>query len=202
MTITLYTAGTPNGRKVSIMLEETGIDYRVHRIDMAANEQKTPAYLAKNPNGKIPMIEDEETGQRVIESGAILFYLAQKTGKFWPEAEPTRSEMFSWTMFQVAHVGPMMGQLFHFRMLDEKVPYAETRFADEVTRVLGVLDTRLGQSSYLGGADYGIPDIMTFPWIDAAPRLGIDLAQTPNLQRWHADVGARPAVQRGMAVPT
>ncbi len=198
--IRLYTWGTPNGQKASIMLEEVGLPYEVVAVDITKGGTQTPEYLAKNPNGKIPMIEDPDTGGLLVESGAILLHLAARSGKLLPTAS---DQTWEWMFFQAAHVGPMLGQLGYFKLFAaERVPAAIERFEKECARVLRVLDTRLAGSAHLGGEAYGIADIMTWPWIASArKRLGFDLADTPNLARWFAAVGARPAVQRGMAVP-
>jgi GST-like protein len=198
--IDLYTWGTPNGQKASIMLEEVDLPYTVHAVNIGKNETWTPEYLAMNANGKIPVIVDRDAGRTVVESGAILLYLAERSGKLRPEPG---DETLSWLFFQAAHVGPMLGQLGWFKLAaPEKLPLAIDRFERESLRVLGVLDTRLGASAYLGGASYGIADIMTWPWIRSAQvRLQLDLGGFTHLMRWFADVAARPAVQRGLAIP-
>ncbi len=198
--IRLYTWGTPNGQKVSIMLEEVGLPYEVVAVDISKGGTQTPEYLAKNPNGKIPMIEDPQTGAMLVESGAILLHLAARSGRLLPVAGDQTME---WMFFQAAHVGPMLGQLAYFTLFaPERVPAAIERFEREAGRVLRVLDTRLAASAHLAGPAYGVADIMTWPWIGTAQkRLGLDLAAMPHLARWSAEIGARPAVQRGMAVP-
>jgi GST-like protein len=198
--IDLYTWGTPNGHKVSIMLEEVGLPYTVHAVNISRNESWTPEYLAMNPNGKIPVIVDPDAGRTVVESGAILLYLAERSGKLRPGPA---DETMTWLFFQAAHVGPMLGQLGFFKVFSkDKIPAAIERFEKESARVLGVLNTRLEHSEHLGGAEYGLADIMTFPWVRAARiRLGIDLAGLPHLARWADAIDARPAVQRGLAVP-
>ncbi len=199
--IRLHTFGTPNGQKASIMLEEVGLPYEVHSVDITKGGTQTPEYLAMNPNGKIPVIEDPDAGRIVRESGNILLYLAERSGKLVPVAD---DQTLEWMFFQAAHVGPMQGQLGYFKVFAaEKVPLAIERFEREVARVYGVLDTRLGASAHLGGEAFGLADIMTWPWISSGQkRLGIDLAPLPHLARWFASVGDRPAVQRGVAVPT
>ena len=199
--IRLYTWGTPNGQKASIMLEEVGLPYEVVAVDITKGGTQTPEYLAKNPNGKIPMIEDPQTGGVLVESGAILLHLAARSGKLLPGA--SGDQTWEWMFFQAAHVGPMLGQLGYFKVFaSEKLPAAIERFEREVARVLRVLDTRLGASAHLGGAAYGLADIMTWPWVASGQkRLGVDLAAMTNLARWFSEVGARPAVQRGMMVP-
>ena len=198
--IRLHTWGTPNGQKASIMLEEVGLPYLVQPVDIGHGGTQTPEYLAMNPNGKIPVIEDPDAGRVVVESGAILLYLAERAGKLQP---PPGSQDLTWMFFQAAHVGPMLGQLGYFKMsASEKQPAAIARFEAETDRILGVLDTRLAQSEHLGGAQYGLADIMTWPWINSAMRrLDKSLDARPHLARWLAAVGARPAVQAGMKVP-
>lgn len=198
--IKLYTWATPNGQKASIMLEEVGLPYEVIAVDISKGGTQTPDYLAMNPNGKIPMIDDVDAGRVVRESGTILLYLATRAGKLVPSADDATLE---WMFFQAAHVGPMQGQLGYFRMFaKEKIPAAIERFETEVARVWRVLDTRLGASAHLGGEAFGLADIMTWPWISSGQRrLGLDIAAMPHLARWFASVGERPAVQRGMAVP-
>ncbi len=196
--IRLYTWGTPNGQKASIMLEEVGLPYEVHAVDISKGGTQTPEYLAMNPNGKIPVIVDEE--RTIVESGAILLHLAERSGKMLPQPGDRTLE---WMFFQAAHVGPMLGQLGFFKIFaKEKLPMAIERYENESARVLKVLDTRLAESTHLGGADYGLADVMTWSWVNAAnKRLGFDLAPMPNLARWHATIAERGAVQRGMAVP-
>lgn len=199
--IDLYTSATPNGRKVSIMLEEAALPYRVHRLDLGAGDQRRPGFLKLNPNGKIPVVHDPDTGITLAESGAILVYLAEKTGTFLPESPAARYETLQWLMFQMASVGPMLGQLWWFRRsAPEEVPLAIARYEAEAHRIFGVLDGRLANHPGIAG-DYGIADIATWPWIESGRGLGLDLAPYPNLARWHAEIGARPAVKRGMAVP-
>ena len=198
--ILLYTWGTPNGQKASIMLEEVGLPYVVQAVDIGHGGTRTPEYLAMDPNGKIPLIEDRDAGRVVSESGAILLYLAERAGRLQPLPG---SQDLTWMFFQAAHVGPMLGQLGYFKVFaSEKVPAAIDRFETESERILDVLDTRLAQSEHLGGAQYGLADIMTWPWINSAmQRLGKSLDARPHLARWVAAVGARPAVQAGMKVP-
>jgi GSH-dependent disulfide-bond oxidoreductase len=202
--IQLYTWGTPNGKKVSIMLEEVGLPYEVHPINLAKGEQMTPEYLAINPNNKIPAIIDSDGpgGQplKLFESGAILMYLAEKTGKLWPKDMRTRYEVIQWLMFQMGGVGPMFGQANYFFRLAEKVPYAIERFHKEALRLYGVLDKELGQREYLAG-EYSIADIATYPWVGRHEIHQVKLEQFPNVKRWFDAISTRPAVQRGMAVP-
>ena len=196
--IDLYTWATPNGRKASVMLEEVGLPYAVHPINIGKDESRTEAFLAMNPNGKIPVVVDHDSGRTVCESGAILLYLADKSGRLLPDGQT-----LEWMFFQSAHVGPMLGQLGYFKVFaKEKVPAAIDRFQTECDRVLGVLDTRLGRAAHLGGTAFGLADIMTYPWVASArERLGFDFSKLPNLARWTEAVAARPAVAKGMAVP-
>ena len=203
--IELYTWTTPNGRKVSIMLEECGLPYNVHRINIGTNrEQFAPEYLKINPNGKIPSIVDPEgPGGKPIalmESGAILVYLADKTGKFFPQKY--KYEVLQWLMFQMGGVGPMFGQAHHFmRAKKDEVPYGSERYGNEAMRLYGVMDVRLGASAYLSGPEYTIADIATYPWVARHEWHRVDLAAFPNVKRWYDALGARPAVIKGMAIP-
>lgn len=204
--ITLYTWGTPNGRKVSIALEEMALPYAVKPVDITRNEQFDPAFLALNPNNKIPVIVDDEGPEgkpiTVVESGAILIYLAGKSGKLLPADLRSRLETIQWLMFQMGGVGPMLGQAHHFlRFAPEVIPYAIDRYSKEATRIYGVLNTRLDKSEWLGGASYSIADIATYPWIARHDWQGIDLKRFPALKRWYETIGSRPAVQRGMEIP-
>lgn len=199
--IDLYTAATPNGKKVSIMLEETGLPYNVRALDLSALEQKEPWFLAINPNGRIPAIVDRERNVAVFESGAILLYLAEKTGRFLPSDPAGRAECVQWLMFQMSGLGPMQGQLHVFlKYAPEKIPYAIKRYAGETRRLYGVLDSRLSVSDYLG-REYSIADMATWPWIDAHEWAEISLGDFPALRAWHERVGSRPAVVRGKNVP-
>jgi len=202
--IDLYTWTTPNGRKASIMLEEVGLPYRVHAIDISKGDQFKPEFVAINPNSKIPaIVDDEGPGGRlaVFESGAILIYLAEKTGKLIGSSPRARIEAIEWLMFQMGGVGPMFGQTHHFRRFaPEPIPYAVERYTKETQRLYGVLDQRLGQAEYLAG-DYSIADIATYPWTARHEWQGVTLADYPNVKRWFDAIAARPAVQRGMAVP-
>ena len=204
--IDLYTWGTPNGRKVSIMLEECELPYRVHPINIGKNDQFTPEFVAINPNSKIPAIVDPEgpdgKPMPLFESGAILVYLAGKTGKFLPRSVRGKYEALQWLMFQMGGVGPMIGQAHHFlRAAPEKVPYGMERYSKETRRLYGVLDKRLATESWLAAGEYGIADIATFPWIARHEWHQVDLAEFPNVKRWYDTIAARPAVARGMAVP-
>jgi len=203
--IDLYTWGTPNGRKVSIMLEECGLPYRAHAVNIGKDEQFTPEFLALNPNGKIPAISDDDGpgGQpfSLFESGAILVYLAGKTGRFLPEDLARRYEALQWLMFQMGGVGPMLGQAHHFlRAAKEPVPYAAERYKKEARRLYGVLDRHLSQHAYLAD-EYSIADMATYPWIARHEWHQVDLADFPAVAAWFADIGKRPAVIAGMKVP-
>ena len=205
MTIALYTWGTPNGRKISILLEELALPYAVHTIDIARDEQFDPDFLKISPNNKIPAVVDPEgpDGQPIglFESGAILIYFAEKTGKLLSTDPRVRLETLQWLMWQMGGWGPMLGQAHHFRRFaPEKIPYAIDRYTDETRRLYGVLDKRLSEGAYMAG-DYSIADIATFPWAARHEWQGIDLADFPHLKRWYDAVAARPAVARGMAVP-
>jgi GST-like protein len=204
--IELYTWGTPNGRKVSIALEECGLAYNVHRINIGAGEQFAPDYLAINPNGKIPSIVDSDgpDGKPIamMESGAILIYLSAKTGKFLPKTDRGKYEVLQWLMFQMGHVGPMFGQVHHFvRYAKDPSTYATERYIKEKDRLYSVLDKRLGEAEYLAG-EYSIADIATYPWVARYEWHKTDLNTYPNVKRWFDAIGARPAVKRGMAVPS
>jgi len=199
--IDLYTFTTPNGRKASIMLEEVGLNYNVHKIDITKGEQFTPEFVAINPNSKIPAIIDREEGTTIFESGAILLYLAEKTNRFLPSDRKSKYQVIEWLMFQMASVGPMFGQHNHFNLFaPEKIPYAIERYEKETLRLYGVLDKQLSQGEYICG-DYSIADIATFPWVAAYEFMGLTLDNHPNLKRWVETVRQRPAVQKGMAVP-
>ncbi len=204
--IDLYTWATPNGRKISIMLEEIALPYRVHPVNIGAGEQFAPAYLAINPNGKIPAIVDYEGpgGQplSLMESGAILLYLADKSGRLLASAGAARYDALQWLMFQMGGVGPMFGQVHHFvRFAKEKIPYAVDRYVTEQKRLYAVLDAHLAQAEYLAG-EYSIADIATYPWVARHEWHPLDLAADyPQVKRWFDAISARPAVRRGMAIP-
>ncbi len=202
--IELYTWPTPNGRKVQIMLEEVGLAYRAHPIDIGRGDQFDPAFLKISPNNKIPAIVDGQgPGGKpfaLFESGAILMYLAEKTGKLMPNETGARYRVIEWLMFQMGHVGPMLGQAHHFRQYaPEKIPYAVDRYTSEAGRLYRVIDKRLGDHEFLADK-YSIADIATFPWLQSHERQGQDLDDYPNLARWFEAIEARPAVQRGLAV--
>jgi GST-like protein len=200
--IDLYTWTTPNGRKVSIALEEMSFDYTVHAIDLKAGAQKTPEFLKINPNGRIPAIVDRgDNDFAVFESGAILIYLVEKCGRFMPSTPAGRSTILQWLMWQVGGVGPMHGQAnVFFRYFPEKIPAVIARYQTETRRLYEVMDTKLGQVEYLAG-DYSIADMACWPWVAQADWGGVNIADLTNLARWFAAIGARPAVQRGAAVP-
>jgi GSH-dependent disulfide-bond oxidoreductase len=208
--IRLYTWTTPNGRKVPIMLEELGLAYEIHAVNIGRGEQFAPEYLAISPNNKIPAIVDDDAPDgplAVFESGAILTYLAEKTGRFLAPSGPARYKALEWLHWQVGGLAPMLGQLGFFAVRSkEKYPFAIRRFTDEADRLLGVLDRRLSAATYLAGDDYTIADIAAYPWTMAATTfLGEVLAESlktkPEVSRWLKKVGERPAVQRGMALP-
>lgn len=198
----LHTWQTPNGHKASIMLEEIGLPYTVHPVDIEHGAQRSPDFLALNPNNKIPVLVDPDRNRTLRESGAILHYLAERSGRLLPANEVARQETLEWTLFQAAHVGPTLGQYWNFAIFaEEKLPAVIGRFEREARRILGVLDGRLSAHDHLAG-DYGIADIMTWPWIEAAVvKLGFELGGWRNLARWHGAIAARPAVQRGLRVP-
>ena len=197
--IELYTAATPNGHKISIALEELGLPYQVHALSFDKKEQKAPEFLRVNPNGRIPAIVDD--GFAVFESGAILIYLAEKTGRLMPSDTKGRSLVLQWLMFQMGGVGPMQGQAnVFFRYFPEKLQGAIDRYQHETRRLYEVLDSRLGEAEYLAG-DYSIADIATYPWVRVHDWAGVPVEGLEHLQRWLAVVGERPAVQRGLLVP-
>ena len=200
--IDLYTAATPNGHKVSIALEELGLPYTLRVLDLAKGEQKTPAFLAINPNGRIPAIIDHEAGGfAVFESGAILIYLAEKTGRLMPSDVQGRSRVIQWLMFQMGGGGPMMGQAnVFFRYFPEKIQPAIDRYQGESKRLLTVLDGHLKDHEYLAG-DYSIADIANWAWVRTHRWSGVDVSDLPHLQRWLDAIRQRPAVQRGIEAP-
>ena len=205
MTIELYTWSTPNGRKVSIALEEMELPYNVHPIDITKGAQFEPSFLEISPNNKIPAIVDPEGPAGapfpLFESGAILIYLAEKTGRFMPTEPSARLRCLEWLMWQMGNYGPMLGQAHHFRRFaPEKIPYAIERYSKEAARLYGVLDKRLGEEQFLAGG-YSIADMATYPWAARHPWQGIALEDYPNVKRWYDALSARPGVERGMAVP-
>jgi len=197
--IDLYTWSTPNGRKISIALEEMGLPYIVHAIDISKGEQREPLFLAISPNGKIPAIVDQDTGLRMMESGAILLYLAQKTGKLMPSGDKYWEAM-EWLMWQMGGLGPMLGQVHHFVRYNKGVSeYSEERYTKEMNRLYGVLDERLAGRDYIVD-QYSIVDCACFPWIARWNWQEQDLNKFPNVKRWFLEIAARPAVQRGYIV--
>ena len=206
MTIALYTWKTPNGRKVSIMLEELGLPYEVHPINIGQGEQHAPDFLAISPNNKIPAIVDPEgpAGAPIalFETGAILIYLAEKTGRLLPQDARGRSVTLQWLMWQMGGFGPMLGQAHHFmRFNPGKAPYAEERYGNETRRLYNVLDRRLGEAAFLAGETYTIADVATFPWAARHEWHRVALEDFPNVKRWYDELAARPAVEIGMGVP-
>ena len=203
--IDVYSWATPNGHKVHVMLEECGLPYTVHAVDIGAGDQFKREFLAISPNNKIPAIVDSDGPEgkpiSLFESGAILLYLAGKTGKFMPSSVSGKYEMLQWLMFQMGGVGPMLGQAHHFRLYaPEKIPYAIDRYTNEAKRLYGVMDKRLGSSRFLAGDDYTIADIATWPWTRSHANQGVDLEDYPNVKRWFDTIGARAAAQRGVQV--
>jgi len=204
--IDLYSWPTPNGHKIHIMLEECGLPYRVQAVDIGAGEQFAPDFLAISPNNKIPAIVDRDGPQgkpiALFESGAILLYLAGKTGQFLPQDVPGKYQALQWLMFQVAGVGPMLGQAHHFRIYaPEEVPYAIARYTNEARRLYGVMDRQIARTgAYIAGNEYTIADIAIFPWLRSWENQGIDWAEFPALKDWFNRIGKRPAVQRGVQV--
>ena len=200
-TIDLYTWATPNGRKVSIMLEELGLDYNVIPIDITKGEQHDLDFVSFSPNNKIPAIIDHETGLKMMESGAILMYLAKKTGLFTSQTDGQYWEEMQWLMFQMGHVGPMLGQTHHFVKFNPgKSPYAEERYKNENIRLYKVLNKRLKEREFIC-EDYSIVDIATWPWISRYEFQQMDLNDYPSLKAWYMRIASRPAVKRGYAVP-
>lgn len=199
--IDLYIWTTPNGRKASIMLEETGLPYTTHAIDITADDQFHPDFLKISPNNKIPAIVDQDTGMSLMESGAILMYLADKTGKFLPKEGEARWRVVEWLMWQMGGAGPMLGQAHHFLKFNPgKSEYAERRYRDEADRLYGVMEERLSANEYLAG-EYSIADIATWPWVSRFEWQQIDLNEFPNVKRWYLAIAERSAVQRGYHVP-
>lgn len=204
--IDLYYWPTPNGHKITLFLEEAGLEYTVHPVDIGAGDQFKPDFLAFSPNNKMPAIIDHDPvggGEpiSVFESGAILLYLAEKTGRFLPAEPRARIEALEWLFWQMAGLGPMTGQYGHFHVYaPEPIAYARERYATEAARLLGVLDRRLQGRDFLAGADYSIADMAAFPWIDPYDKAPMDLSELGNLRRWRDAIAARPATARAMAV--
>jgi GST-like protein len=204
--IDLYTWTTPNGRKVSVMLEECGLEYSVHAIDIGKGEQFKPEFITICPNSKIPAIVDRDSGLSMFESGAILVHLAEKTGKLLPSKDPARGKVLEWLFWQMANVGPMFGQVNHFvNTAPEKIPYAINRYLTESARLIKVLDDQLARTEYVAG-DYSIADIANYPWVSVgfnvikAAKADV-VGEGANVARWLAAIGARPAVKKGMEIP-
>ena len=200
--IDLYTAATPNGWKASVALEEMGLEYTDHAVNLMKGEQKTPEFLAMNPNGRIPVIVDREAdGHIVFESGAIMIYLAEKSGMFLPTDAKRKSQVLQWVMFQMGGIGPMMGQanVFH-RYLEEKIPVAIARYQNEVRRLFTVLDGRLENREYLVD-DYSIADMANWCWVRTYEWSGVSIEGLDNLIRWKNSIEARPAARRGVEIP-
>jgi len=205
--IDVYTDATPNGHKVHIMLEECGLPYRIHHVDIGRGDQFKPEFLAISPNNKIPAIVDADgpDGKPIslFESGAILVYLAGKTGRFLGEDDRQRFATLQWLMFQMGGVGPMLGQAHHFRIYaPEKIEYAINRYTNEAKRLYGVIDRQLSSHPYIAGDIYTIADMAIFPWTRAWERQGVDLADFPHVKRWFGEISERPAVVRGLAALT
>ena len=199
--IDLYTWSTPNGRKVSIMLEEVEFPYTVHPVNIGKDEQFDPAFLRISPNNEIPAIVDRDNGMALFESGAILMYLAEKTGKLWPKEGEAHWRTVEWLMWQMGGVGPMLGQVHHFVKYNKgKAPYAEERYLKEAHRLYAVLDRRLAGREFVAGG-YSIADIAIWPWVSRYEWQTVDLDQYPNVKRWYVTIGRRPAVQKGYKVP-
>jgi len=203
--IDLYTWPTPNGHKIHIMLEETGLPYKVHPIDIGAGDQFEPEFLRISPNNKMPtMVDPDGPGGKpfaLAESGAMLFYLASKSGQFLPRDLAERWTTMQWVMFQMGHVGPMLGQAHHFLIYaPQKIPYAIERYSKEANRIYGVIDRRLRESKYLACDEYTIADIATFPWLRSSKNQGVEIEEYPHVKRWFDGIAARPAVVRGVAV--
>ena len=199
--IELYTAATPNGWKATITLEELGMPYKLHAIDLSAGEQHTPAFLALNPNGRIPVIVDSETGITLFESGALMLYLAEKGGALMPKSEAGRWTAMQWLMFQMGGIGPMQGQAVTFeRYFSEDVPAARKRYKNETRRLYEVLNTRLAEEEYLAG-EYSIADIANWAWVKTHRWARIPVEGLAHLQRWIDAIAARPAVIRGIEIP-
>jgi GST-like protein len=203
--IDLYTWPTPNGHKIHIMLEETGLPYRVHAVDIGAGDQFKPEFLAISPNNKIPAMVDSDgpDGKPIslFESGAMLVYLASKTGRFLPGKLRDKWATLQWLMFQMGHIGPMLGQAHHFLIYaPEKIPYAVNRYTKEANRLYAVLNTRLGASKQVACNEYTIADMAIFPWLRSYKNQGVEMDEYPNVKRWFDAIDARPAVQRALQV--
>ncbi len=204
MSLTLYTAATPNGYKVSVALEEMALAYEVVRVDLTKGEQKRPEFLAICPNGRVPALVDSDidpAGFPIMESGAILIHLAEKTGQLMPADAMGRSRVIQWLMFQMGGVGPMLGQAHHFRIYaPEKIDYAIERYTNEAQRLYRVIDTQLAHSRYIAGDHYTIADMAIFPWLRSWKNQGVELSEFTHLKGWFDEIAARPAVQRAVEV--
>jgi GST-like protein len=201
--IDLYTWGTPNGRKVSILLEELGLAYTVYPINITEDDQFSEAFLKISPNNKIPAIVDQDTDIQLMESGAILLYLAEKTGKLLSKDHKERLETIEWLMWQMGGFGPILGQVHHFTKFNPgKAPYAQDRYFAEAERLYSVLDKRLAGRDYVVGDAYSIADIAIWPWVSRYEWQTIDLANYPNVKRWYIEIASRPAVKAGYHIPT
>jgi GSH-dependent disulfide-bond oxidoreductase len=203
--IDLYTWPTPNGHKIHIMLEETGLPYKVIPIDIGAGDQFKPEFLKISPNNKMPAMVDSEgpdgKPMALAESGAMLFYLASKTGKFLPERIRERWQVMQWVMFQMGHIGPMLGQAHHFlQYAPEKIEYAMNRYRNEANRLYGVVERRLQESEYVACGEYTIADMAIMPWMRFPERQGVNIDEYPHVKRWRDGIAARPAVQRAVQV--
>ncbi len=200
--IDLYTWFTPNGRKVSLMLEECGLDYTTHAINIGKDEQFAPDFLKISPNNKIPAIVDTDNGKSLMESGAIMMYLADKSGKFWPQDPDGKWSTVEWLMFQMGGVGPMFGQCHHFTKYNPgKAPYAQDRYLAETKRLYGVMDRKLAKTGYLACNEYTIADMAVWPWVARFDWQTVDLNEFPNVRRWYLEIVERPATRRGWNVP-
>lgn len=200
--IDLYTWFTPNGRKVSLLLEECGLDYTTHAINIGKDDQFAPDFLKISPNNKIPAIVDNDNGKSLMESGAIMMYLADKSGKFWPQDPDDKWSTVEWLMFQMGGVGPMFGQCHHFTKYNPGIAqYAEDRYRNETKRLYGVMNERLGKSPYLACNEYTIADMAVWPWVARFDWQTVDLNDFPNVRRWYLEILDRPATRRGWNVP-
>jgi GST-like protein len=200
--IDLYTWFTPNGRKVSLMLEECGLEYKTHAINIGKDEQFAPDFLKISPNNKIPAIFDNDNGKSLMESGAIMMYLADKSGKFWPQDPDNKWSTVEWLMFQMGGVGPMFGQCHHFTKYNPGIaPYAEDRYLNETKRLYGVMNEKLGKTAFLACNEYTIADMAVWPWVARFDWQSVDLNEFPNVRRWFLEILDRPATRRGWNVP-
>ncbi len=200
--IDLYTWFTPNGRKVSLMLEECGLEYKTHAINIGKDEQFAPDFLKMSPNNKIPAVFDNDNGKSLMESGAIMMYLADKSGKFWPQDPDDKWSTVEWLMFQMGGVGPMFGQCHHFTKYNPGIaPYAEDRYLNETKRLYGVMNEKLGKTAFLACNEYTIADMAVWPWVARFDWQSVDLNEFPNVRRWFLEILDRPATRRGWNVP-